>query len=101
MHQWKEKFQASYPWSMMRVAKGLVQMELSEETEASLLDELKSMQGSREDETSVGRRRGLRNNQESVPDFRIRSRRKSRMFCLIFGGISSGRIERVTEAVFL
>jgi hypothetical protein len=34
----------------MRVSMGLLQMELSEETEASLLDELKSMQGSREGE---------------------------------------------------
>src|SRR5262245_11737711 len=38
---------------------------------------------------------------EWVEDFRIRLRRKPRILLLTLGGMSSGRIERVMEAVFL
>jgi hypothetical protein len=52
-------------------------------------------------EASKTREALSRDSQEFVPDFRIRPRRKSKILFLTLGGISSGRIERVTEAVFL
>jgi len=39
--------------------------------------------------------------QEFVPDFRTRVRKKSKILFCTLGGISSGRMERVTETVFL
>ncbi len=49
----------------------------------------------------VGIDEDCRNSQEFVPDLRKRLRKKLRILFLTLGGISSGRIERVTETVFL